>query len=217
MITVREVINYERVHQAVFAEIRDCSRCPSFINSKMSFWKDFKAPENHRFQFSICRVCGYTVFLESFVKKMTNIDTSQDGIVERLNFLTYNTRVIATRFKTKEAIAKAISLDNIRYITSEEEDKIIRDYYEKIERDIKSKNELKRPVVDVDKRAIVVRCALNKAEIEAADRENNRKKPKKFECRFCGKKFVSKQRLLNHKCNNTDELTYVEKMNEYKK
>ncbi len=206
-----------KLHSAIWEEVRDCPHHPDFVDRRMSFWANIRAKQQYQFEFLICKICGHTIVLEEFIEfNNAKIDCGRDDLLGFLHDVTMNTKNAATQFKNEDTKKDAISMKNIRFISKTEGGQIIRrannkkiDEIEKA-REAREKarqeraNNHQAPVNNVQRTLDVNRAK------QKINREEKQKKSD-FKCRrTCGRSFATKAKLLNHKCNRDDVMTYVE-------
>ena len=203
----------------VFDEVKACEKCDRL--EKMWFWRNVKNKPEYQFEFLVCKICGHTVILESFVRfnKESKIDLSRPDLIGYLHDLTKGARAAATQFIKPDTVDKAISLQNLRYITIDEEKKIISVADERYAR-IRMEDDIKRRAAEQNMNVTVTTDVVRangvnfKLAVTRAKREEERKindKPMEFECKFCVKKFPTKSKLHNHRCKSDDKETYIER------
>lgn len=203
----------------VFDEVRACVMCDR--TEKMFFWRNVKMKPEYQFEFLVCKICGHTIILESFVRfnKESKIDLARPDVIGLLHDLTKGSRAAATNFIKPDSVEKAISVQNLRYITIDEEKKIISVADEKyarlrMEADIKRRASEQNMNITVTTDVVRANGVNFKLAVTRAKREEERKmndKPMQFECKYCVKKFSTKAKLNNHRCKSDDKETYIEK------
>lgn len=206
------------LHPDVFDKVRNCEKCGG--NERMIFWRNVKMKPEYQFEFLVCRVCGYTVIFERYIRETaTGIDVNRPDLIGVLHDVTSGSRAAATRFATHDAMVKAISIQNISYISLEGESKIIfaaeerrRLELEERERKVRAANDNRRIVESCNSvRANGINFQLKVTRAMQEEKRKEKMKPANFECKYCSKKFVTSAKLNNHRCNSDDKETYIER------